>query len=1218
MPQETRKRLTDLIALLRRSYPDGISTPEIAQELGVTRQTAFKDINRLLDDGVPVEVEKNRYFIRPDYGRAIHLTAAQAWLLYLPLRRLVRAQLHRNPLVRGLLRKVTELLRDEMADELDPTGVAVDPKADEVFETLVDCWKDSRLVEITYQPLNASRESQLIVEPWWFEPAVWTDAFYLVCGRKRKDGSRETLTLKIDRIHAARKLLGTFERPASKTLTREIEQTWGIWMGEPVRVRLRFNPRVRERLRETRWHPSETIQEEPDGAVTWEAVVSEPREVLPWIRGWGADVEVLEPKELRGALVNESQKLARLYGVELQDKIPAYFSLQAKWEDKQVPDTHPLIYHLIDVAETTLALWESAVSEQTRRLFAGYLGVDLPDAGRLLAFWASLHDLGKASPAFQRRYAARVALQQKEGFGFPPVEVALHPHGVVSTWALMDLLSQEGGMNPFDARQIAFALGGHHGAWPVSSSLLAHNLKSSDKGDASWAAARKEIFLALEMIYRPSREASLPENQVDLNAFLALFSGLVSVADWIGSMVEYFPFTEEYFAPQVYMQRARQQAMLALESLGWLGWQADGSRLAFSAMFPEIQSPNPIQETTFQAGLECNLPALLILEAPTGIGKTEAALYLADTWLQRQKGRGIYIAMPTRATSNQMHERVTAFLLSRYPAHTINFHLVHGAALLDAEQGLSQPQGIAQDNAKAQGAIQAETWFLPRKRTLLAPFGVGTVDQALMSVLQTNHFFVRMFGLGQKVVVFDEVHAYDTYMSTLFQRLLGWLRSTGTSVILLSATLPEKTRAELAAAWAGKAQAAVPPAAYPRLTLLSPNQSNAVSLPPPPTRTVYLDRQPADPSAIAAYLDEKLSSGGCAAVVCNRVARAQEVYKAIQDRGIVAPENLILFHARFPFAWRKAIEDRVLAQFGKKGRRPHKAIVVATQVIEQSLDLDFDLMISDLAPVDLLLQRAGRLHRHAQNDSNRPAPVRRPCLALTQPEVIDGLPSFGNDTWVYEEPILLRTWQVLHGHEQIHLPDETSALIEAVYGDGLPMDQLSPVFLVALRKAEEKARLDRDKEILQARQRLVAAPEDEQLLTSGIDGLEEDNPAVHQAFRAMTRLIEPGVSLICLHQTGAGLALEPDGSGAPLDLHTRPNLTMARDLLKRVVSVQNRAVVDYFIQRGSASPEWKTSSALRYHYPAIFDANGECLLEGAGLILKLTRELGLVVLKEAK
>jgi CRISPR-associated endonuclease/helicase Cas3 len=710
----------------------------------------------------------------------------------------------------------------------------------------------------------------------------------------------------------------------------------------------------------------------------------------------------------------------------------------------------------------------------------------------------------------------------------------------------------------------------------------------------------------------------LPKRENERNAFLILFSGLVSVADWLGSMADHFPFCEKYLSPYEYARRAENQAKNALEKLGWLGWQTDGSLPTFAATFPAIPAPNEIQKEAFEASLEQNLPALIILEAPTGIGKTEAAFFIADTWLQRMRGRGLYVAMPTQATSNQMYGRMIDFLKCRYPAHQLNAHLAHANALLEEDlENSPELQDVSREE-QSEGTIKAETWFLPRKRTLLAPFAVGTVDQALMSVLQTHHFFVRLFGLGQKVVIFDEVHAYDTYMSTLFQRLLSWLRAIGTSVVLLSATLPEKTCRDLIGAWCGKTDVFLTPANYPRLTIASVNQIESRPLTAPPSCSVRLEWVEPTPDQIAVHLNEKLKDGGCAAVICNRVQRAQEIFATIRKTRIVEPDDLILFHARFPYHWRKNIEDQVLALFGKHGKRPHKAIVVATQVIEQSLDLDFDYLLTDLAPLDLLIQRAGRMHRHRMNDSRRPKALKDPCLALTRPAKKGGLPDFGLDTWVYDKSTLLRTWKVMLNRKALSLPEETPNLIEAVYGDGLKDEELEPDFRQAQREADEDERKRRNKSVYKAKERLVAPPDDEGLLSDPNEGLEEEDPTIHEAFRALTRLAEPSVSLICLHETDRGIALEPDGEGAPVDVSKRPDRKLARELLKRAINIQRRDIVDYFIKSGRTTKEWKRSAAVRYHFPIVFDGNGLCRLKDARFTLKLTRELGLEVIKEEK
>jgi CRISPR-associated endonuclease/helicase Cas3 len=893
---------------------------------------------------------------------------------------------------------------------------------------------------------------------------------------------------------------------------------------------------------------------------------------------------------------------------------PKYFYLWAKTDKSGgTENTHPLIYHMLDVGTCTLALWNLALSEQTRRTFANFLKLETEAAGRLLAFWASLHDIGKAAPGFQRKYLPVLPSLKVAGFTFPEPTPKPAPHGQVSAWALETLLSNIPGHTAQVSKMIARAVGGHHGTWPQPSELQALARQIGDTGDETWRTARIEIVQAVRGVFNPPDAFRFPANQKDENALLTLFSGLVSVADWIGSMAEYFPFEPHYYTPQEYGQQSAKLAEEALHRLGWIGWQADGQLHSFTQMFPSF-SPRPAQQAVFDAAENLPQPALLILEAPTGSGKTETALFLADTWLQTNLGHGIYIAMPTQATSNQMFGRVNQFLSSRYPQEAINYHLVHGGALLADKDFETNPIDIADDESAPQaGSIRAQGWFLPRKRTLLAPFGVGTVDQALMSVLQTRHFFVRMFGLGHKILVFDEVHAYDTYMSTLFERLLAWLRTIGTSVILLSATLPESTRQKLAAAWLGQKQVDLPQADYPRLTVVTGGQARTVLLPAPETRSLALSWIDGEPEKLAEHLAGRLEGGGCAAIICNRVARAQEVYHALKTAGIVEPVSLILFHARFPFAWREAIEKRVLEMFSKDRQRPEKAVVVATQVIEQSLDLDFDYMITDLAPIDLLIQRAGRLHRHSQNNIARPELLKHPVMAISQPIEIEGLPDFGRDERVYERAVLLRTWLALRERTSLALPQEISDLIESVYGKlSLPED---PAMARTLAEAEDKAQKERIGELVEAKKRLIPTPDDEELLYGRNEGLEEDDTRVHKAFRALTRMAEPGVSLICLHRAGDGLSLEPDSESGRIDLDKKPNRQQTRELLRYVVTIQRHDIVDYFANQGE-HPAWKEVAALRYHYPVIFDEDGLYHLEGTSLTLFLSRETGLEIRKE--
>ena len=568
----------------------------------------------------------------------------------------------------------------------------------------------------------------------------------------------------------------------------------------------------------------------------------------------------------------------------------------------------------------------------------------------------------------------------------------------------------------------------------------------------------------------------------------------------------------------------------------------------------------------------------------------------------------MYVAMPTQATSNQMLGRVRKFLQGRYAGGQVELFLLHGnAAWSDDMESLR----LAAIDEESDSTVVAHSWFLPKKRGFLAPFAVGTVDQALMSVLQTKHFFVRLFGLSHKTVIFDEIHAYDTYMSTLFQRLLRWLAATKTTVVLLSATLPEQTRRQLVQAYTGRPLARS--VVYPAITWASAETDGVLPVATSSTgaRTLAVEWIDREPPALVEILRTALQDGGCAAVICNTVGRAQAMYQALADAHIVPDDDLILFHARFPLNRRQEIEGRVLSRFGKDGQRPKRAIVVATQVIEQSLDLDFDLMITDLAPADLVLQRAGRLHRHAR-PKKRPPNLTEPRLLVTMPQMQDDLPVWGNDGWIYEPYVLLRSYLALHGRSEIAVPSDVQALIEAVYGgpDLIPGDP-DATWRGALDQAYREMTRQVDKDRFQARNNLIAKPDDEDVLRADNRQLDEDNPELHETWRALTRLARLSVRLVCLHQQPGGVTLDPDG-GQPVALDEQPGRQLAAELARRVVNVSSYPVVQHFLDQDPPSG-WQKHSMLRYYRAAIF---GEGRCDAGDYWLILDPHLGLLVEKK--
>jgi len=879
-------------------------------------------------------------------------------------------------------------------------------------------------------------------------------------------------------------------------------------------------------------------------------------------------------------------------------------------------DGHPLLYHMIDSASVAELLWRQGLTPGARRQFCEWLGLPEAECGQLLAFWTSLHDLGKATPSFQAKHAPSKERLAARGFDFPPLALAeIRHHSLLSQWILNEYGTQLKIEPPRAFNLFRYAIGGHHGAYHAESDTENSLAKDKNLGGPRWKAAQAELLGALQALLAPPACPPLSLNQTARNAFFNLLTGFFVCADWLASQDDLFQYHPGALSPAEYQVISRQRAEAALHCTGWKGWQPDEDLLTFEQLFPFQASP--LQQAILAFTQELEEPFLAIVEAPTGCGKTEAALALAERAIRRGKLRGWYIAMPTQATSNQMYQRASRFLTGCYPRQSnINLQLAHGNAMLNEQFQQTRLAAVDDQEGAQEGSVSAMEWFLPRKRTLLAPFGVGTVDQTFMSVLRTKHSFLRLFGLHRKVVIFDEVHAYDTYMTRIFIQLLAWLRAIGTSVILLSATLPESTRFELLNAYQPRVRVDSDKAAYPRLSLNAANRVQTLALGAYPDRTVHLESVDYQPEAWLDRLRAAMAQGGCAAIICNTVDRAQEVYSAVRAAGLAEADQLTLIHARMPFCWRKAREDAILQQFGKleqQASAPRRGIVVATQIIEQSLDLDFDLMISDLAPIDLLIQRIGRLHRHAAQRFApfRPAKLSQPVCWICQPEPPDDkeLPVFGADRWVYEKAILERTYFTLQGRNALILPAQSDELINLVYAEttlaacGAEQNQL-------LAKSMQAMQIERDKEITSAINRLVGDVDNSNVLAEKVVYLKEDEPSVGKDAQALTRNnIQPSVELVCLiRQDGGTCFLD---QLYRIDLDQPPGAAALDHAIKSLVRVSKKEVVRYF--NAQPVPEsWKSVPALRHAHPVEFIQGEFKAADGSGA-LRLDPALGLVV-----
>ena len=630
------------------------------------------------------------------------------------------------------------------------------------------------------------------------------------------------------------------------------------------------------------------------------------------------------------------------------------------------------------------------VGEVARAIIARYprrLGTAL--FPRDSPFAAACHDIGKVSPCFYEKLRQACTVRT-EGWQALSVNPALE-----ALWGGHAGVSQAAAQAMGAPKWLPEILGQHHGFSPAISGRRAD---AEVFGGAVWQAQRRALVEDLK------RRLAMDWPQLESPQQARLLAGLTSVADWIGSG-RHFEDPNEVWPPRVGQ---------ALDEAGFVQ-PSYRQGLSFEQLFDF--APRPAQRQLLDA---VNGPGVYVLEAPMGLGKTEAALYAAYLLLDQGLACGIYFALPTQLTSNKIHQRFNDFL-RRILAEGCQHRalLLHANAwLLDTEMG---------EEGRPGGA-----WFHQAKRGLLAPFAVGTIDQALMAVMNVKHGFVRAFGLAGKVVILDEVHSYDAYTGTLLDALVGLLRSLHCTVIILSATLNRQRRSELL-------QSDLKAEGYPLITALAPGQPPQ-ELPvaaESSIRITLLLQQ--DPQLAVQEALERAAAGQQVLWIENTVKDAQQRYLDLAARAAELGLDCGLLHSRFSMRDRTRIEERWVDQFGKPGwpRRGERGrILVGTQVLEQSLDIDADFLVSRFAPTDMLLQRLGRLWRHAQTPRASGAVCEAWLLTPALDEAIETpVKAFGASAHVYSPYVLCRSLQAWQARTQLDLPQEIRGLIERTYAE---------------------------------------------------------------------------------------------------------------------------------------------------------------------------------------
>lgn len=712
-------------------------------------------------------------------------------------------------------------------------------------------------------------------------------------------------------------------------------------------------------------------------------------------------------------------------------------SLWGKTNQTDCTQWLPLYVHLVDSLNMAAKLWDQWVPQGTRDMFARNMHGDVTLARKVCLLLAGLHDIGKATPVFQSKPVNHTLNQSMawmpESHGLPmPAGLADHgkPTHTVAGQAIMETHLKKLGWAKGIRQSYASIIGAHHGTPPTAEavrearSAYPQRMGWSPELEPQWRAAQNELIAMIVKLSGLSDDdlavlsATMLEPQSE-----SLLCGIVIMADWMASNSEpdMFPLVpvngalapaDPYGIQTVSALSSR--ADRAWRNLGfpspWAAEQPETSKTSddlenwFSQRFqlPAHATIRPVQKEAVRLAMTTPHPGLMLIEAPMGEGKTEAALAAAELLAGRSHRGGVCLALPTMATTDAMYHRVQQWL-DRLPGEGKTVWLAHGKAMLNREfrklMALSRKMSpMGQDEPGSPDAPVVSDWMAGRKRGVLSNFLICTIDQVLMGALEMKHVSLRQLGLSNKVVIIDECHAYDTYMQQYLERVLEWLAGCGTPVILLSATLPERLRGDLVNAYIrgkGGSPLQIPESdAYPRITCTSGTTVHTTNVAPSSRRiSVRCGLMSDDDSALCGLLDDKLSDGGCAGIICDTVGRAQHAAQILSER--YGDHVVKLIHSRFIGRDRMDREKRLRTMLGpaatrENGIRPEKLIVVGTQVLEQSLDIDFDLLVTDAAPADLIMQRIGRLHRHDR--ATRPNGVSEPSCLIRGIEWKDGAP----------------------------------------------------------------------------------------------------------------------------------------------------------------------------------------------------------------------------------
>lgn len=910
----------------------------------------------------------------------------------------------------------------------------------------------------------------------------------------------------------------------------------------------------------------------------------------------------------------------------------------------------PLSVHLNDTMAISRLIWDHWLSDGVKEFMINSIKTNgevssfddkEKPARSLCAFLGAVHDIGKATPYFQLKKSFRrdeeldgQILENLKSAGFKELD---------KFYTATDLKESHQSMGQFMLAKrgvnmtVADIVGAHHGRpMPITKDMDNSNTNflyqvndANSEIYKTWMDIHDELFnRALEAAgYESVDEIPLISQPAQV-----LFSALLIMADWITSNEKYFPLID-ITSFDVSNTRVEE---------GYIKWRNDRTEI-WSPDFVDVNKiyeerfklvggakfvPRDAQRKITEVIEKTKEPGIIIFEAPMGMGKTEAALVAVEQLAKKTGRPGMFFGLPTQATSNGIFSRVSAWLenLTDDVSKERSIRLIHGKAALNKEfSDLPKSRNIHEEDTNDKNTVSVNDWFSGRKLSMLDDFTVGTIDQFLLVALKQKHLMLRHLGFANKVVVIDEVHAYDAYMGVYLYQAIKWMGAYGVPVVVLSATLPIEKRNELVNNYLeGKdifledGEAELPEEfykneSYPLLTLTDGEKVIQFEDFEKEVGTDFeIYKLSKSESEDIAGLIKNITNEGVVGVIVNTVRKAQEYARICSE--VFGENNVFLLHSSFIATDRYKKEEELLKTIGKNGNRPKFKIVIGTQVIEQSLDIDFDVLITELAPMDLILQRMGREHRHKNN--KRPAHLATPKVYVLNSTEYD---FDKGSTYVYDEYLLFRTEYFLP--EKINLPNDISHLVQLVYSEKeLTLDNKIVEIYNEYRNKFIKNKKEKEFKAKGYRIDCPIAPDfsEEDLIVKWIEHPKNVAELSEVKASAQVRDSDESIEVIALKKCECGyeffdekglIDITDNKTAMKMAQHT---LRLPRQVFYGVgVDEVIKLLEDYYNENLS---DWGSQSWLKNILGIVFDENGEFKIFDK--ILKYDQKYGLIVEKE--